>query len=315
MTTVEPAKHLEHDHDFHQPNPEGERRTRWVVAITLGTMILEITAGLWTGSMALLADGWHMGTHAGALGITIFAYSFARRHARSPRYAFGTGKVSVLGGYTSAVLLAAVALMMIVESVQRLLSPVRIRFDEALGVAVLGLVVNILSAWILQGGRAGASPHEHGKSERAPHSHHHDHNLRAAYFHVLADALTSVLAIIALLAGRTMGWVWMDPIMGIVGALVITKWSVGLLKDTSRILLDGDVPPETVEEVRRAIEAEPDSRLVDVHIWKVGANEQAAILSIATPLPRRVEHYKELLKDCPAIRHITVEIHPIAPSG
>ena len=278
-----------------------------MVALTLVTMVLEIGAGFWTGSMALLADGWHMGTHAGALGIAVFAYRFAKRHAKSPKYSFGTGKVTVLGGYTSAMLLGVVALLMLVKSGERLWNPKEIRFNEALAVAVLGLVVNVLSVWILHGG-ARSSAHEH--SEEPAHAHHHDHNLRAAYFHVLADTLTSVLAIIALLAGMTTGWMWPDPVMGIVGALVIGRWSVGLLRDTARILLDGDVAPEVIEEVRELIEGEADSRLVDIHIWKVGPAYKAAIVSIATSAPRSPVHYRKLLESA-GIRHATVEIHRI----
>jgi cation diffusion facilitator family transporter len=223
----------QHDHDFHLDSSHGERRTRYVVLLTAVMMVVEIAAGYLYGSMALLADGWHMGTHVAALGISLFAYGYARRHADDPRYSFGTGKVSSLAGFASAVALAVVALMMGAESVQRLLSPQTIHFDEAILVASVGLAVNLLSAWLL---RDDHSHHHHGHDE--PH-HHHDHNLRAAYLHVLADALTSLLAIVALLCGRALGWVWMDALMGIVGALVIAKWGLDLIRETGGVLLDG----------------------------------------------------------------------------
>jgi len=222
-----------HAHRFYIVNEQGERNTMRVIILTIVMMGIEVTAGILYGSMALLADGWHMGTHATALGITAFAYFYARRHADDPRYSFGTGKVGVLGGFTSAVVLAVVAILMSVESLERLISPEAIRFNEAIVVAIIGLVVNLVSAFLLQGGH-----HDHGHNEA---HHHHDHNLRAAYFHVLADALTSVLAIVALFAGKIFGWNWMDPFMGIVGAIIISRWAYGLLQETSKVLLDRDV--------------------------------------------------------------------------
>ena len=306
------AENLIHGHEFHTPHPEAERRTRWVVALTVVTMVVEIVFGMLTGSMALLADGWHMGTHAGALGIAVFAYIYARRHARSPRYAFGTGKVGVLGGYSSAVVLAIVAILMVVESASRLWSPVGIRFDEALAVAAVGLVVNLVSAWLLSAGslrNASGHSHDHGRKHDHHQHHHHDHNLRAAYLHVIADALTSVLAIVALLAGRNLGWVWLDPAIGMLGGLVIARWSLGLLRECGRILLDGSAAEAAIEEIRRAIESDGQARLVDVHVWKLGATEQAAILSVAASEPQPPEHYKSLIAHVPDLRHITVEVH------
>lgn len=326
MATATSAN-LEHDHDFHSPHPEAERRTRWVVAITVLTMVVEIVFGLLTGSMALLADGWHMGTHAGALGIAVFAYAYARRHARSSRFAFGTGKVGVLGGYSSAVILAVAAALMIVESVRRLLDPVGIAFDEALIVAAVGLVVNLACAWILSIGHGGAASHHHDHAAHSHHDHghphehhdhhahhghhqhgHHDHNLRAAYLHVVADALTSVLAIVALLAGRNLGWVWLDPVIGVLGGLVIARWSLQLLRDCGRILLDSSAEG-IIAEIRRTIESDGRTRLVDVHVWSLGGEERAAILSVASPEPQPPEHYKSQIAHCQGLRHVTVEVH------
>jgi cation diffusion facilitator family transporter len=274
-----------------------------VILLTFSMMVIEIVAGLLFGSMALLADGWHMGTHAGALGITAFAYRYARRNAVNPEYSFGTGKVGVLGGFSSAVVLLIITLFMGFESFRRLLSPVPIQFDAAIGVALLGLLVNILSAFILQNGNR----HSHG--DEFDMRSHHDHNLRAAYFHVLADALTSLLAIGALTAGKFLGWMWMDPVMGIVGALVIAKWSYGLLRDTSTILLDRVANQETVAAIKSAIEADADNRVVDIHVWPVGSQQTSVIISIVTHFPKDPEHYKKLLTNFKNLSHITVEVN------
>ena len=278
----------------------GEWRTRQVVILTLVMMVIEVVAGVYVGSMALLADGWHMGTHAAALGITLFAYVYARRHCHNPQYTFGTGKVSALGGFASAVTLAMVGLWVIVESVERFAEPVPIRYDEAIVVAAIGLAVNLVSAWLL-----GPEHHHH---QGDAHHHHHDHNLRAAYLHVLADAVTSVLAIVALVAGKTWGWAWMDPAMGIVGGLIIAKWSVGLLKPTSRILLDAEVPLESVDAIRAALEADADNQVVDLHVWRVGPKHLAAIATVVTHAPRPPAHYKSLLKPFSELAHVTVEV-------
>ena len=296
-----------HQHRYNIEDGHGERNTRRVIVLTLSMMIIEIAAGYLFGSMALLADGWHMGTHAVALGITAFAYFYARRHSDNPNYSFGTGKVGVLGGFTSAVVLAVIALLIGVESIQRLLSPQTIRFNEAIVVAFVGLAVNVISAFLLQGKHS----HHHG------HGHDHgyikkfrDHNLRAAYFHVLADALTSVLAIIALFTGKAFGWIWMDPIMGIVGALIISRWSYGLLIDTGKVLLDRDVNQEAVEEIRSIIESDSDNRVSDLHVWRVGSHHLSAIVSIVTHYPKAPDHYKKLLADYDEIAHVTVEVNP-----
>jgi len=295
-----------HSHNFNIDNGRGEQNTRRVILLTLVMMAIEIVAGFAFGSMALLADGWHMGTHAIALGITAFAYYYARRHADSPEYAFGTGKVGVLGGYTSAIVLAIVALLMAVSSFKRLLIPVSIRFDEAIAVACLGLVVNIISAFLLRQDQ-GAS-HE---SAPGPNHNHDDHNLKAAYLHVLADALTSLLAIIALFSGRAFGWIWMDPVMGIVGAVLITRWAYGLLRDTSAILLDSGMKQETKSEIVSKIESDADNRVSDIHVWPLGSHHFAAIISIVTHYPKPPGHYKELLSGFEELEHITVEINEV----
>lgn len=282
----------QHDHDFSFIHEKGESRTKQVLVITAIVMIAEIIAGTVFGSMALLADGWHMGTHAAAFAITIFAYQYSRRHAANRDFTFGTGKVSVLGGYSSAIALAVIALFIGVESVGRLLQPLEIRFNEAIIVAVIGLLINLYCAFLLHG------HHTHSHDDGHTHTHHHDHNLRGAYLHVLADALTSVLAIFALLFGKFFGLYWLDPLMGIVGALVITHWSYGLLKDTSAILLDKNVDRENIKEIQDTIEAVADNRVTDIHIWQVGPVDYAGIISLVTHSPQPIEHYKSLLGVC-----------------
>jgi cation diffusion facilitator family transporter len=303
-----------HSHNFDTDRPaRGERRTRWVVAITVTMMLVEIAAGMAFGSMALLADGWHMGTHAAALGLAVFAYVYARSHAADPRYSFGTGKVGALGGFASAVGLAVVALLVLSESAARLARPVAIHFDEAIGVAVAGLAVNLACAWLLRDrdhGRDGAADGDDGHpgGARHPHAHHRDHNLRAAYLHVLADALTSVFAIVALLTGKVLGWTWMDPVMGMVGALVIARWSVGLLRDTSAVLLDAEVASARRDAIRSAIETGRDDRVSDLHVWRVGPRHLAAIVSVVANAPRPPSAYKERLHGFQDLAHVTVEV-------
>ena len=295
-------KKWKHTHRFNSNDKRGERNTRRVIILTLSMMLVEISAGYLSGSMALLADGWHMGTHAGALGITALAYYYARRNSDNPTYSFGTGKVGVLGGFVSAVVLAVIAVFMGVESLKRLINPLPIQFNEAIAVAVIGLMVNVVSAFLLQ------EKHHDGHSHISG-SINHDHNLRAAYLHVIADALTSVLAIIALVSGKALGWVWMDPIMGIVGALIITKWSYGLLRDTGRILLDRDVNPEAIAEIKEIIESDADNRVSDIHVWRVGPHHLSVILSIVTHFPNPPGYYKKLLSGYDEISHVTVEVN------
>lgn len=248
-----PHSYLGGSHD------DNARRTQWVVFLTAVMMIGEIIAGYITGSMALLADGFHMATHAGALGVAAVAYVYAKRHVANPRYTFGTGKVGDLAGFASALILLMIAFGIAVASAVRLANPVAVAFGDATLVAVLGLGVNIVSVFLLSGS------HDHGHDHHHGHSHGHDNNMRAAYFHVLADATISVLAIIALLAGRYLGWIWLDPIMGIVGAIVIARWSWTLVRDTSAVLLD-TADPHLIEEVRECVEGSGDARIADLHI-------------------------------------------------
>ena len=294
----------QHPHSFRVDNRKGERRTWLVIIITVVMMMIEIGGGYLFGSMALLADGWHMGTHAAALSITVFAYNYARRHADNPKYSFSTGKVGVLGGFASAVALVVIALLMGGESLKRLFAPVSIQFNEAIGVALLGLAVNLLCAYLLNAKHG----HDHDDHHHNNHHHHHDHNLRAAYLHVLADALTSFLAIFALLTGKHFGWVWMDPVMGIVGAVVIIRWSYGLLSDTSKILLDREAAPELAAKIRSIIEADADNLVADLHVWQVSPHHLSVILTVVTHFPQTPDHYKALLKEFIDDAHVTVEV-------
>ena len=246
-------------------NPQGERNTWKVISLTLVMMVIEIIAGLLFGSMALLADGFHMATHTFALGITAIAYYYSRKHSHDPRYSFGTGKIGVLGGYTSAIFLTLISFAMIFESSVRLFTPISIRFNEAIFVAIIGLVVNLVCAYLLHGNEID---HQHSDHE---HNDHLDHNLRAAYLHVIADALTSVLAIVALITGKYFGWVWMDPIMGIVGAIVILKWAYSLVNQTGKILLDYNVDKDLIAKIKAILESDSDTRLTDIHAWKLGS--------------------------------------------
>lgn len=296
-----------HDHAFLGLNHgRNERRAQLVIALTFVMMVAEIAAGIAFGSMALLADGMHMATHAGALALSAAAYAYARRHLHNPRYSFGTGKVGDLAGFTSAIVLAIFAVLIGWESVERLVKPVAIDFADATLVAVLGLGVNLASAWLLHDDhhhahQHGADDHHHGAG------HHHDHNLRAAYFHVLADALTSVLAIVGLLAGRYFGWVWMDPAVGILGAVVIARWSWGLMRDAGAVLLD-TVPDERVPEAIRDALEEGDVRVTDLHVWRVGPSHNAAVISLVTHHPKAPAHYKERLAGIGGLCHVTVEV-------
>lgn len=300
---------LSHDHNFlSQSHDAHEKRTRYVVALTAATMILEIAAGWLTGSMALLADGFHMATHAGALGVAAWAYAFARRHAHDRRFTFGTGKVGDLAGFASALVLAIIALAIGFESVQRFFEPGRIAYAEATWVAAIGLAVNLASAWLLG---HGADHHGHSHAHQHRHDHSHDNNLRSAYFHVLADALTSVLAIGALLAGRFLGWVWMDAAMGVVGAAVIGRWSWGLMRDTSEVLVDATDTGALEEEIREAIE-DGDARIMDLHVWQVGPGRYSAIVSLVAAEPLSPAAYAKRMEIHEELVHLTVEAHRCA---
>ena len=297
----------QHWHDYGLDSSAAERRTRIVIAITATMMVVEIAAGMAFGSMALLADGWHMSTHVAAFLITALAYYFSRRRATDSSYSFGTGKMGVLGGFASAVVLAVIALFMAGESVHRFFAPQPIHFNQAIGVAAIGLVVNLVCAWLLKDEH---QHHHHGHTHGHAEGHHrHDLNLRAAYIHVLADSLTSVTAIIALTAGKLLGWSWLDPVMGIVGSVIVSVWAYGLVRDTSGILLDrtpesSDLP----EEMRRAVEADGDSRITDLHVWQVGAGKFAAIVCIVAQDPKPAETYRELFHAHEELVHVTIEI-------
>ncbi|MGN7291887.1 CDF family Co(II)/Ni(II) efflux transporter DmeF [Rhizobium sp. SAFR-030] len=331
---IEAHDNRSHDHVFLGQNHRRNERKVWaVIALTTATMVAEIVAGSVYGSMALLADGWHMSTHAGAMLIAAGAYWYARREARNARFTFGTGKLGDLAGFASAVALAIVALLIAVESLLRLALPTAIEFDQAILVAVLGLAVNIFSAFLLRDEPHGhghgdshnhTQGHDHGHHHDTHHGGHHgghhgahhdqhhrhgaDHNLRAAYLHVLADALTSVLAIFALLLGRAYGWIWLDPAMGIVGGLVIARWSWGLIRQTSGVLLD-TVPEDgaLADTIRRRVEQAGD-RLTDLHVWRVGPGHNAAILSIVSNDPRDPSTYKARLAGLEQLSHVTVEV-------
>jgi cation diffusion facilitator family transporter len=300
-----------HSHNYALDSSVAERRTRIVIGITAAMMVVEITAGIAFNSMALLADGWHMSTHVAAFLITALAYYFSRRHARDPSYSFGTGKMGVLGGFASAVVLFVVALLMAGESVHRCFVPVPIHFNQAIGVAVIGLLINLVCALLLKGEHHhhhgnGHVHHGHGHTDS---DHSHDLNLRAAYIHVLADAMTSITAIVALIAGKFLGWSWLDPVMGIVGSAVVTVWAYGLLRDTCGILLDrtpdsSDLP----DEIRRAVESDADSLVTDLHVWQVGAGKFAAIVSIVAHDPKPAETYRALFREHEELVHVTVEV-------
>jgi cation diffusion facilitator family transporter len=302
-----------HTHDFlGASQARHERRTHLVIALTTVMMIIEVAAGTIFGSMALLADGWHMASHAAALSISALGYLVARRHAADPRFCFGTGKVGDLAGFSSALLLGFIAVFMAYESLLRLVNPVAIAFNQAILVAVIGLVVNLVSALMLKEEHHDhdhGHGHEHEHDHDHDHDHHTDHNLKSAYMHVVADALTSVTAIVALIAGKFWGWVWLDPVMGIVGAAVIARWSWGLLRDTGRVLLDMSLSPEPAQSMRRVLEEEGDE-VSDLHLWRLGPGHLGAIVSIVSDHPRPTAAYRDKLAGFSEISHLTVEVHP-----
>jgi cation diffusion facilitator family transporter len=309
-----------HSHVFLGAGHERNERKTWaVIALCSVMMVVEIGGGSLFGSLALVADGLHMSTHAAAMLIAALAYTYARRHAGDPRFAFGTGKLGDLAGFSSAVILAMIALLIGYEAITRLFEPIVIDFDVAIPIAIVGLLVNIASAWLLSGGDHGHShghehdhghhghDHEHEHVHHGDHAAHRDNNMRAAFVHVLADAAVSVLAIVGLLAGKLFGWNFMDPVMGIVGMAVIANWSFGLVRDTGAILLDMTPDRRMAAKIRDEIEADGD-RVTDLHLWRLGPGHLGAIVSVATPRGRGVDFYRARLSRFPALSHVTVEV-------
>lgn len=294
----------DHSHDFLSDDHQlasNERKTMIVVILTAVMMVIEIASGYITGSMALLADGWHMASHAGALSISLVAYKLAKSEKLRKSFSFGTGKIIPLGGYTSAIVLALIAILMAVESVSRLLNPVDIQFKEAIFVAVIGLIVNVVSALILS--HDHSHHHGHGHDD---HHHHHDHNLRSAYIHVIADALTSVLAIVALTVGLFYGASWLDPVMGIVGSLVILKWAYNLCRDAGWELLDGHAKSVDLEALSKTIE-DTGVEILDLHVWKVAPSANSCALIVKSTEVKGSDFYRELVNERFHLSHFTIE--------
>ncbi|WP_312124459.1 CDF family Co(II)/Ni(II) efflux transporter DmeF [Pseudomonas sp.] len=297
-----------HPHVFNEGNPLAEKNTRRAVIFTAIMMVIEIAGGWAFNSMALLADGWHMSSHVLALGLSLFAYAAARRYATDARFAFGTWKMEVLAGYTSALALIGIALLMLYESVIRLVTPAPIHYTQAIAIAILGLLVNLVCAWLLKDSHG--HDHGHGHDHHHGHGEHQDLNLRSAYIHVITDAATFVLAIVALIGGMLWGASWLDPVMGIVGGILVAIWAVGLIKQTGRVLLDAQMDDPVVQEVRDVIAESPiEAKICDLHVWKVGKGKYACIVSIATTSDASPEDFKQQLSVHEELVHITVEIN------
>ena len=294
-------------HQFSHKTPilaQNEKRTRWVVVLTVVTMMVELLVGWYSHSMALMADGWHMATHAGALGLTLFGYWFARKYDEDPRFSFGTGKVFALTGFASAIALAIAGVLVAGESIHHMLSPEEINFDIAMITALIGLVVNLVSAVLLGNDEVAEGVHSHS------HSHSHDHNLRGAYLHVLADILTSILAIVALALGKWFGWVILDPIIGILGGIIILKWALSLCGDTAWVLLDAQDSTTVMDAVRACIEDKKSTWIVDLHIWDLGLGRRACVISVVSKDPQPPEYYKAQVAVIASFFHINVEVFP-----
>jgi len=307
---------LRHSHRFDEGNPLAEKNTLRVAILTATMMVVEIAGGWYYNSMALLADGWHMSSHTIAMGLSLIAYVAARKYAHDPRFSFGTWKIEVLGGYTSAVFLVMMAGLMVYQSIERLVSPTPIHYDQAIAIAIVGLLVNLASAWLLKDGHH----HDHHGHDHGHHEHHHGHeqhghhdlNLRSAYLHVLADAATSVLAIVALFGGKLWGLSWLDPVMGLVGATLVSVWAYGLLRDTGRVLLDAEMGAPVVEEIREVIAELPfKAEITDLHVWRVGKGKYACILSLATDNEASSEYFKEQLSVHEELVHVSIEINKV----
>lgn len=301
----------QHSHNFDQGNPLGEKNAKLAMLLTLAMMVLEITAGYYFNSMALLADGWHMSSHALALGLSVSAYAAARKLVNDRRFSFGTWKIEILAGYTSAICLLLVAGLMAFESIQRLLSPAAILYQQAIGVATLGLLVNLVCAWLLKDGHH----HHHGHESHHDHHHGHDHahgdlNLRSAYLHVIADAATSVMAIAALLGGMLLGFAWLDSVMGLAGSVMVAMWALGLLRDSSRVLLDAEMDAPVVQEVRDAIAQGPQPvTITDLHVWRVGKNHHACIIAVEGAATVTPDYIRQLLSVHEELTHVSVEVN------
>lgn len=308
---TETLNHRYHDHVFDEGNPLAERNTRWAVVLTTIMMVAEITSGWMFNSMALLADGWHMSSHALALGLSVAAYAAARRFAQHPRFAFGTWKIEVLGGYTSAIFLVGIAGLMLYQSVERLIAPTPIQYDQAIVVAILGLLVNLICAWLLKDGHHHHDHDDHHNGHDSDnHEHHHDLNLRAAYLHVLTDALTSLLAIIALFGGKLWGASWLDPVMGIVGAVLVTVWAFGLIRDTGKVLLDAEMDKPIAKIVGDRLKTTSPATLVtDLHLWRVGKKHYACVLSVSATKEVTPDQIKHWLEDIEELVHVTIEVN------
>lgn len=300
-----------HHHEFDRGSPAAERSTRVVMWITAVMMVIEISTGWWFNSMALLADGWHMSSHAMAIGLSVLAYSAARRLSSDRRFAFGTWKIEVLGGFASAIVLLCVAVMMLAGSIDRIITPQPIQYREAIFIAVLGLLVNVVCAVIL--GKVHHHDHQHSHGHNHDHEHHHDLNLKAAYLHVIADAATSILAIVALVGGWIYGWAWLDPAMGIVGAVLVASWARGLISETSKVLLDREMDHPVVDEIREAVTADSqgaDISIVDLHVWRVGRASYSCAMTVVSNEPNlTADVIRERLAVHEEIMHSTIEVH------